>query len=213
MSKSLSIVSLAALALVAGNASAQYLANGGFELAGGVLVGAPSGALGWQGASTVAGTRVVNPALARTGDAYMNLAVPNGFGGSVALQNGVASAGLPPMVGGELLTLSFWAAGDVGPTGNVLFSLRYLNAGGTILYNSGNVFFQGGLTQTYKEVTFTPPAAPAGTAAAFIEFSTATGPGATDVRIDDVSLVAIPEPSTLGLASVGLLALARRRRA
>jgi hypothetical protein len=212
MSKSLSIVSLAALALVAGNASAQYLANGGFEIAGGVLVGAPSGAEGWQGASTVPAARVVNPALARTGDAYLSLAVPNGFGGSVGLQNGVASAGLPPMVGGELLTLSLWAAGDVGPTGNLLFSLRYLNAGGTILYNSGNIFMNG-LSQNYQNYTFTPPAAPAGTAAAFLEISTATGPGATDVRIDDVSLVAIPEPSTLGLASVGLLALARRRRA
>ncbi len=209
--KSLVLGSIVASALVASSADASFLANGGFETAGNTQFGIPSGAAGWQGASTVPATRGVVPGLARTGSAYLNMSVPNGFGGSVGLQNSIADGGLAPLVGGELLTLSLWAAGDVGPTGNALYSLRFLNTNGNILYNSGNIFMNG-LTQSYQQFTFTPPAVPAGAVAAFLEISTATGPGATNIRVDDVSLVLVPEPATLGvLASAGLL-LARRRR-
>lgn len=208
MSKSLSIVSLAALALVASNASATYLANGGFEL------GTGSDATGWQEVA-VAPQRVVDPANARSGEAYMRLFVdsPNA---SVALQNSVADGGLPDLLGGEVLTLTIWAKGAVGDTGNVNYSLRYLNSGGGILYNSGPQFLNG-LNSSYQAYTFNAPAVPAGANAAFLEIVGASGP--TDpsrplnVSIDDVSLVGIPEPTTLGLASIGMLGLARRRRA
>lgn len=206
MSKSLSIVSLAALALVASNASATYLANGGFEL------GTGSDATGWIEGGSNSG-RVENNA--RSGIAAMRL-FANAPAASLALQNSVADGGLPDLVGGELLTLTIWAKGSTGDTGNVNYALRYLDMNGNILYNSGTQFLNG-LTSSYQAYTFTPSAVPVGANAAFLELVGASGPTdpnrPLEVYIDDVSLVAIPEPTTLGLASVALLGLARRRRA
>jgi hypothetical protein len=206
----MSAVAAAALVVASTSAHATLLANGGFETA----AVTSSGAAGWQGASTVFGQRVVNPALARTGNAYMNLAVPSGFGGSVALQNSVADGGLPPLVPGSDLELNFYVAGDVGATGNMIFALRYLDGVGNILYSSGNqqVAPPALNPTTYQVVNFLPAQVPVGAVAAFIEFSAATGPNPIDVRIDDVSLTVIPEPvslSVLGLAGMGLM---RRRR-
>jgi hypothetical protein len=131
------------------------------------------------------------------------------------LQNSVATGGMPALSAGEMLTLSFWAKGDVGATGNVLFALRYLAPGGGIIYNGGNQFFQNAINATtWSKITFSPAAVPVGATAAFLEFSTATGGNPTTVLIDGVSLV--PEPGTYAmlLAGLGVVGfMARRRRA
>jgi PEP-CTERM motif len=218
--KALSITAVAAMLLVAGSAQAQNrFANGSFEV-GQTTVPAdplpvanvdPTNAQGWLDAAS--GYSRSNDA--HTGSFSALLTCP-GLCAAVMLQNSVATGAMPNLVAGDLLTLSFWAKGNVGATGNVLFALRYLASGGGILYDSQNQFFQGAINSTtWSQITFNAPAVPVGATGAFLEFSTATGPGATSVLIDDVSLV--PEPGTYammlaGMAFVGGIA-ARRRRA
>jgi hypothetical protein len=207
--KSLSIVAAATLALCSGAAQANMFYNGGFEITQTTPVVDPTHAQGWLAAD--AGYSLSTDA--HTG-AYSALITSPGFGGAVVLQNNVKDGGMPPVAPGEVLTLSFWAKGDVGPTGNALFHLRYLDGVGNIKWSTGNEFFQGSINpNTWSQVTYTAPAVPVGASAAFLELVTATGPGATRVLIDDVSLV--PEPGTYalmlaGLAGVGVIA--RRRR-
>ena len=209
--KSLSIVAVAVLALSAGAAQAQGFANGGFEIAG-----TTTPAASWLQAAN-GYTRSTD---ARTGSFSAQLSSA-AFGAAVMVQNSVEQGGLAPLTVGAPLTLSFWAKGTAGGTGNVLYALRYLDGIGNILYNSQNQFFQGAINvNTWSNITFTTPAVPVGSVAAFIEFSQAIGPiepglPAGVVRIDDISLV--PEPGTYalmlaGLACVGGIA-ARRRRA
>lgn len=209
--RSLSIIAAATLALCAtGAQAANVFANGGFEDGQTTPVVDPSNAQGWLDAAS---------GYSRSSDAHSgswsaNLTCP-GFCASVMLQNNVKDGGMPDLTVGDALTLSFWAKGDVGATGNVLFALRYLDGVGNIKYDSNLQFFN--VTSTWTEITFTPAAVPVGASAAFLEFSTATGPGATSVFIDDLSLSApIPEPETYALMLAGLVgvgALVRRRRA
>jgi hypothetical protein len=138
------------------------------------------------------------------------------------LQNSVGDGGLPGITPGDNPLLSFFAKGFAGTTGNVLFSLRYLDGVGNVLATSGLQFFQGSINpSTWTEVTYNLGVVPLGAEAAFIEFSQAIGPidGVTNlagtVLIDDVVLLgeAIPEPSSIALVGLGSVAfLARRRR-
>jgi hypothetical protein len=144
------------------------------------------------------------------------------------LQNSIEQGGLPPLVEGDTPTLTFFAKGFAGTTGNVLFALRYLDGVGNILANSGNQFFQGLINETtWTEITYNLGAVPVGATAAFIEFSQALGPTeAVDptcigclpglVLIDDVNLSVIPVPAAVWLFGSGLLGLvgvARRKKA
>jgi hypothetical protein len=153
------------------------------------------------------------------------LTVPGGFGGSTLFQNSV-DHGLMAQLGaanvGDTPMLTFWAKGDVSTTGNVLFSLRYLDGIGNILANSGNVFFQNQInTTTWSQITFQGAAIPVGTRAVFLEMNTAVGPlldgRINAVFIDDINLgltVAVPEPGTYALLLAGLAVvggIARRR--
>lgn len=215
--KSLSIVAAAAMALCAGAAQAATqngFANGGFE-----IVGATTPAASWLQAAS--GYSLSTDA--RTGTYSAQLMSP-AFNAAVMLQNSIEQGSLPPLTVGDTPTLSFWAKGSAGGTGNVLFALRYLDGVGNIKANSGNVFFQGSINErTWTEITYTlAGGVPVGATAAFIEFSQGIGPieanlPAGKVLIDDLYLgvAAIPEPSTyalmlLGLAGVGYIA--RRRR-
>lgn len=212
---------LAALVL-AGTASAATtngVANGGFE----TLASDPSYfSAGWLAAPTG------NPALlsneAHTGAHSALLTVPNGFGASTLFQDSVAHGGMAPLTDanvGDAPVLSFWAKGDVSTTGNVLFSLRYMGAGGA-LAETGNQFFQNAINANgWTLITFQGPAIPVGTTSIFLEMNTAVGPlldgRVNAVYIDDIQLTlttTVPEPASYALLFVGLAAVgavARRR--
>jgi hypothetical protein len=212
--KSLSIVAGAALALCAGAAQANGFANGGFE-----NVGTTTPAESWLAAA--AGYSLSTDA--RTGNYAAQLSSP-ALNAAVMLQNSVEQGGLAPLVEGVNPLLSFWAKGNAGTTGNVLFALRYLDGVGNILANSTNVFFQNSINEsTWTEIKYDLGAVPTGAVAAFIEFSQSIGPidpgaglFAGTVLIDDLTLAPVPEPGTYAmlLAGLGLVGfMVRRRRA
>jgi len=216
-SKSFAIVAAAVLALCAGAAQAATqngFANGGFE-----TVGVTTPAASWLQAA--GGYSLSTDAY--TGSFSAQLASP-AFNAAVMLQNSVEQGGLAPLTVGDTPTLSFWAKGNAGGTGIVLFALRYLDGGGNIKANSLNQFFQGSINaNTWTKITYNLGAVPVGSVAAFIEFSQGIGPidagnPAGKVLIDDLYLgvTAIPEPGTYALMLAGLVGvgvIARRRRA
>ena len=216
VSKSLSLVAAAALALCAVSAQAATtngFANGGFE-----VEGTTTPAESWLQAA--AGYSLSSDA--RSGSFSAQLMSPN-FNAAVMLQNSKEQGGLPDLTTGDTPTLSFWAKGFAGSTGNVLFALRYLDNVGNILANSNNQFFQSSInTTSWTEITYNLGAVPVGATAAFIEFSQGIGPIGGDllpgkVLIDDLYLgvTAVPEPETYALMLAGLIgvgALVRRRR-
>ncbi len=216
--KSLSTVAAAALALCAFGAHAATtngFANGGFE-----TVGATTPADAWLAAA--AGYSLSNDA--HSGSFSAQLASP-AFNAAVMLQNSKKEGGLPNLTVGDTPTLTFWAKGSAGGTGNVLFAIRYLDDIGNIKANSGNVFFQGSINpNTWTQISYTlAGGVPAGATAAYIEFSQGIGPidggnPAGLVLIDDLYLgvaAAVPEPGTYGMMLAGLVGVglvARRRR-
>lgn len=228
--KTLPIAAALALALTTGVALAGTqagFANGGFEQGPSGAAPPPGGsgffAANWLFAPTGNPVQLSNT-QAFTGSNSALLTVPNGFGGSTLFQNSVDHgmlAELTDLFVGDTPTLSFWARGDVSTTGNILFSLRYLSGSGSILGNSGNIFFQNSLSATqWNQITFQAAAIPMGTRAVFLEINTAVGPlldgRPNAIFIDDISLnlTPIPEPGTyaLLLAGLGVVGLYARRR-
>jgi hypothetical protein len=211
--KCLFSIAVAAASVISAQAAVTNLfANGGFEIAG----TNPPAAEAWVPAAS--GYTRSNDA--RSGSFSASLASPE-LNAAVMLQNSVGSGMLPGITPGDNPLMSFWAKGFAGTTGNVLFSLRYLNGAGDILATSGNVFFQGSINpSTWTEITYDLGVVPVGASAAFIEFSQGIGPIdgvgllAGTVLIDDVVLLgeAIPEPSSVALLGLGSVALLARRR-
>lgn len=195
------IFSIALCASVA--LAANGFGNGGFEDATPVspppVGGTTSFAACWLSAPT--GFPVTLSTNARTGQYAALLSVPTGFGGSTMFQNSIAEGGRPDLIPGDAPVLTFWAKGDVGVTGNILFALRYLDANGIIVWNSGNVFFQNSVNAaTWTQITYAAPVVPANAKAAFIEMNTAVGPILDNrpnaVLVDDLMLsVATPVPA------------------
>ena len=235
--KSLSIVAAAALALCAGAAQAQVagLANGGFEIAPN---GAGEFADGWQKTST---NTTRTSAEAHSGTYSALLAVPDpGFNGTGLFQNSVDHGGLLAVDSsnwGSTPTLTFWAKGNASVTGNVNYSLRYLDSIGNILNPVVNTQFQGLInTSGWTQITKTGVVIPTNTSAVFLEMTLATGPtgvttnpdnsvsdyGQARVYIDDVNLTlaypvaaAVPEPESYALMLAGMAVVGgtvRRRR-
>jgi hypothetical protein len=165
----------------------ELFANGGFESAGTTT---PADA--WLSA---AGGYTRNTSDSRSGGASAQLSSP-AFNAAVMLQNSVEQGLRPALVVGTTPVLTFWAKGNAGGTGNVLFALRYLDAVGNIKANSGNQFFESRInTTTWTQISFSLGPVPVGAVAAFIEFSQAIGPIdasnlAGKVLIDDLSLKA-----------------------
>lgn len=192
----------------------ELAANGGFEVP--ATVGGQF-ALGWRGVNTKPATLATE---GRTGTRSASLAVPDpGFGGSGLAGNSVDDGGQLPILGlhvGKLTRLTFWAKGSASTTGNVNFSLRYLNAIGAILNPVVNTSF-GGLinTTTWTKISLIGPAIPAATSAMFLEMTLAVGPtgvqppgtcgvdpitglpvpcdyGQARILIDDISIEVLP---------------------
>jgi len=217
--KSLTCLTLATLAVCSGSAFATGFANGGFEIAN--TAANPPGpasyfSMAWLAAPTG------NPALWSTAQAHSGthsalLTVPGGFGGSTLFQNSTDNGGMPALTAanvGETPTLSFFALGDVGTTGNVLFALRYLDGKGNILGNSGNQFFQNKInTSSWSQISFVGAPIPVGTTSLFLEMNSAVGPlldgRSNAVYIDDIGIAglspAVPEPQSYALMLSGLL--------
>jgi hypothetical protein len=227
-------MSAAALAFAGLGMSAQAdpgLANGGFETA----PGTGQFSQGWAGSNGKPATW--STAEAHTGTHSVLLAVPDpGFNGSGLFQNSVDNGGLTvldPSNWGTAPTLTFWAKGNASITGNVNYSLRYLDSVGNILNPVVNTSF-GSLinTSSWTQITRSGVVIPNNTSAIFLEMTLATGPtgvttnpdnsvtdyGQAKVYIDDVNLnvtTAVPEPETYAMMLAGLVAiggLVRRRR-
>jgi hypothetical protein len=232
--KSISIVAAAALSMCAGAAhalaTANGFANGGFEAPAN---GAGEFADNWQ--KTSANTTLSTDA--HSGSFSAQLAIPDpGFNGTGLFQNSVDHGGLlalDPSNWGTSPTLTFWAKGSASVTGNVNYSLRYLDSIGNILNPVQNTSF-GGLINptTWTQITKSGVVIPTNTSAVFLEMTLAVGPtgitvnpdnsvsdyGQARVLVDDVNLsvAAVPEPESYAMMLAGLGAIGsivRRRRA
>ena len=214
LKKSIAILATALAAVSAQAATTNGFANGGFETAG-----VTTAALSWLAAAG-GYTRSTD---AHSGSFSAQLMSP-AFNAAVMLQNSIEQGGLPPLTAGDTPTFSFWAKGNAGGTGNVLFALRYLDSIGNILANSNNQFFQGSInTTSWSQITYNLGAVPVGAVAAFVEFSQGIGPidagnPAGKVLIDDLYLgvvTPVPEPESYAMMLAGLGGLGfliRRRR-
>ncbi|MEL7238890.1 MAG: PEP-CTERM sorting domain-containing protein [Planctomycetota bacterium] len=126
-----------------------------------------------------------------------------------------ANIGIGQVNPGDMLTVSFFAAGDFGP-GGVAFAEFFseLDGGGT---SSAEIL--GGtplpLTSDYQFFTFDVVAGSDVSGGVTVQFNAATGAvaGSTaNLRIDGLSVV-VPEPASLGLLGLTGVALLRRRTA
>jgi hypothetical protein len=167
----------------------ELFGNGGFE-----AVGTTTPANAWLAAAG-GYTRSTD---ARTGGFAAQLMSP-ALNAAIALQNSVEQGNRPPLVVGTSPVLTFWAKGTPGATGDVTYALRYLDGTGVIKANSMSRSFSTAINvNTWTKITFNLGVVPAGSVAAFIEFSQAIGPIGTGpagenwfagkVLIDDVSL-------------------------
>jgi hypothetical protein len=160
------------------------IADGGFEIA----PGTGQFAQGWVGSNGVKAQW--STAEARTGTHSALLVVPDpGFNGSGLFQNAVDNGGLVPLDSifwGTAPTLTFWAKGNASITGNVNYSLRYLDSVGNILNPVVNTSF-GALinTNTWTKITRAGVVIPVNTAAVFLEMTLATGPTGVTVNPDN----------------------------
>jgi hypothetical protein len=193
--------------VAAAPAGVELIADGGFETAATV---AGQFALGWRGTNgPTAGSRTNSDAHTGSWSAVLRVVDP-GFGGSGLAGNSVDDGGLvavDPAYWGKSSTLTFWAKGNASVTGNVNYSLRYLDSVGNILNPVVNTSFQATInTATWSKVSKLGVTIPNGTTAVFLEMTLATGPtgvttnpdnsvsdyGQARVLIDDVSVIVTP---------------------
>ena len=194
-------------AVAAAPLGAELIADGSFE---GAPTVAGQFAQGWRGTNgPTAGNRTNTDAHTGTWSAVLRVVDP-GFGGSGLAGNSVDDGGLVPVSSahwGKSSTLTFWAKGNASVTGNVNYSLRYLDSIGNILNPVVNTQFQGSINEaTWTKITKAGVVIPANTTAVFLEMTLATGPtgvttnpdgsvsdyGQARVLVDDVSVTVVP---------------------
>ena len=172
----------------------ERFANGGFE-----VPGVTTPALGWLGANL--GYTLTADAHSGLRAALLSANVTSTA--AVLLQNSKDQGGLPDLVVGESLVLSFWAKGTPGTTGDLIYALRFLNSNGNILaptVGNGNVNFGALINPNgWTKITRAALVVPTGATAAFLEISSGIGPVdpangffAGSVKIDDISLQRAP---------------------
>ena len=130
-----------------------------------------------------------------------------------------------PASAGLVYTLRGWAGAEANFLGTGEFGLEFLNGansvigGQTLNLNTAGLLTPNGQAFNYKEFTLSAMA-PAGTAMVRARASLLNGlsnpaGGGQAFVVDDFTLVAVPEPSTvvlMALGGFGLFALARRRK-
>lgn len=188
---------------VAAPPAVELMANGGFETAA-TLPG--QFAQGWRGVNSSQATWSTD---ARTGSRSASLAIPDpGNGGSGLVQNAVDDGGKTSILGlyvGKTTSVSFYAKGSASVTGNINYSLRYLDAVGNILNPVVNNRFDSLINaNTWTRITLTGPALPANTSAIFLEMTLAVGPTGVqppgNCGVDPIT--GVPNPCNNGQARV-----------
>lgn len=215
--KSTTIAAAAVLALGSGaTLAAENLTNGSFETG---AAGNASLAMGWL---SNAGGYVRESTDVHSGSFAIQL-TPPAFNASGTEQNAVKDGLSFNLVVGDKPTLTFWAKGTQGTTGDFGYSLRYLDADGNIKYNSGFPNFGAQLSSTtWKQFSLTGGTVGQAGLAAFVVFNAGMGPidAANGLLpgvlfLDDVSIqAAVPEASTYAmlLAGLGMVGVMTRRR-
>lgn len=174
---------------------AQVVANGGFETVDPVV---PGLAKGWLGSPRYARDCTV----AHAGGCSARLESP-AFNADGVEQNTGKDGGSAPLPSGSIPTLSFWAKGFGGSTGDFKYRFAYLDGVGNIKYDSGFISVAAQLDQTtWKKFSLTGPAVSQAGLAAFIQFYQPIGPIGPgpagenwlkgQVYVDDVSVQIAP---------------------
>ena len=190
---------------VAAAAAVNMIANGGFEIAPAIfLVGTQPGP-GGQGSGywlTQGGSGAATLSSdARTGAFSASVTCPQ-LCASTLFGNSVDNGGrlpISPSMWGTSPTFSFWAKGEAGTTGNMVYALRYLDAVGNILGQTPpgtNLNSANPTTWTRFSVSIVVPN---GTTAVFFETTYQLGPVGVQpsglvftgggFKIDDIQLV------------------------
>ena len=209
-----SLVCVGAFGFAISNSTAQNLVlNPGFETAG--------------TSSSIAANWTVDTAAG--GPVYGNRTTDNPYAGSYNFEIFLDSVGAGPVVqvnqsgiavtGGGTFTFSFYSDRLAGSQGdNDQYNIQWFNGVGGFVGQTGYTTFTPGANAYAQTLATGVVPATAATATVFFHGAGAANPGWTaTIDLDNVSLTvaAVPEPTTLTLAGLGLagavLGLRRRR--
>ena len=179
-------------------AAVEFLANGGFEVAKTAPAADPTQAKGWLGSPHYNRDCTVS----HSGGCSARLESP-AFNADGAEQNNAKDGLMTTLTLGTTPTMTFWAKGVAGATGDFKARLAYLDGVGNVKYDSNFVSFGSQLsTSTWKQFSLPGGVVPQSGLAAFVQFyqpigPIGIGPAGEDwfkgqVYVDDVSLQVKP---------------------